>query len=171
MKLSRELPRSKPRRKLPKAAARAINLAQKYDWLHSSFNYFFAINNLLNSFYYSFGTKHIYSRHASQNPTQGVPRCHLQRMRMTAEVRKRKRKIMKIHCVVLVVTTTDRMSSGYAVMPVRLGSMASVSRSLLPRPSTSSTTSVRTAAVVARERGHDPAGYIHLAWRTKNLTL
>jgi len=125
MRLSQELRRSKPKKKLRKAAARAINLAQNH--------------------------------HASQKPTQGVPRCHLQRMRMTAEARKmRKRKIMKTHCVVHVVTTTDRTSSGYAAMPVRHGSMANVSRSLLPKPSTSSTTSVRTAVVVAREPEHDP---------------
>uniref|UniRef100_K3ZPS2 Uncharacterized protein n=2 Tax=Setaria italica TaxID=4555 RepID=K3ZPS2_SETIT len=140
MRLSQELPRSRPKKKLQKAAARTINLAQNH--------------------------------RASQNPTQGVPRCHLQRMRMTAEARKmRKRKTMKTHCVVHVVTTTVRMSSGYAVMPARHGSMASVSRSLLPRPSTSSTTSARTAAVVAREPEHDPGGYIRCSClKNQNLT-
>lgn len=133
------------------------------DWiLHLTIS--FAIINLLklHSTIILAQNTHTYSRHASQNPTQGVRRCHLRRMRMTAEARKRrKRKITKTRCVVLVVTTTDRMSSGYAVMRARLGSMASVSRSLLPRPNTSSTTSVRTAAVVAREPEHDDAGWIY----------
>jgi hypothetical protein len=86
-------------------------------------------------------------------------------MRTIVGVRKRKRrKIMKAHCVVHAVTTMDRMSSGYAVMLVRHGSMVNASRSLLPRPSTLSTISVRTAAVVAREPEHDP-GDIHCLYQ------
>jgi hypothetical protein len=109
---------------------------------------------------FHFHTEFLYSCHASWNPTLEVPRCHLQRMRTIVGVRKRKRKrrkIMKAHCVVHAVTTMDRMSSGYAVMLVRHGSMVNASRSLLPRPSTLSTISVRTAA---REPEHDP-GEIH----------
>jgi hypothetical protein len=47
-------------------------------------------------------------------------------MRTTVEVRKKREKNMKMHYVVRVMTTMDRMNSGSVVMLVRHGTMVSV---------------------------------------------
>jgi hypothetical protein len=47
-------------------------------------------------------------------------------MMMTVEVKKKREKNTKMHCVVRVMTTMDRMNSGSVVMLVRHGSMVSV---------------------------------------------
>ncbi|GAB2219539.1 hypothetical protein Droror1_Dr00007176 [Drosera rotundifolia] len=69
-------------------------------------------------------------------------------MMMRKDWRRKRKMSTGTHYAVLVERSMPPMSFGSAVMYVSGGSMASVSRSLRPRPSTSSSISALLAAVI-----------------------